>query len=490
MLKQSLVIFLSLVFIFIIHGYFIHPSSAQTSTWIDRQILTGTQIFYAMKAGGNNVHFLYGDGTVFYRRNTNQGAPGFWSTPDVALGSGFVYLEDPIAVSGQNVYAVYFRDFTKRSDWCCERDLGNMYLRRSTNGGSSWEPGEVKITPTNINFDQGAFRVAMAASGNNVHVVWMDFRDNTWDIYYRRFTDDGVNFTPSSEIKLVDGGVVQGDVIGAERPSIAVLGNTVHVAWLDGRDGCPSSPCAEVYYTRSTDNGITWPTQINHKRLTTNPLFSSRPDMDVIAPNTVIISYDQLITSTNEEVFVIRSTDNGINWTEPAQQLTNATNASTHNNLITAGNTAHVAWFDMRNPNIDVFSRSSFQSGAPNTWSLEENVSEEDPGRASVPHLGASTNYVHIVWDEGDGVRYQRKLLAQASPTPFATSTPVQNTPTPVTKKLGDVDGNNVVDIFDFNEVVGFFGRVQTNPYLDADLDKSGEVDIFDFNEVVANFEK
>lgn len=55
---------------------------------------------------------------------------------------------------------------------------------------------------------------------------------------------------------------------------------------------------------------------------------------------------------------------------------------------------------------------------------------------------------------------------------------------------LGDVDRNLVVDIFDFNEVVGFFGRVQTNPYLDADLDKSGKVDIFDFNEVVSNFGK
>lgn len=56
------------------------------------------------------------------------------------------------------------------------------------------------------------------------------------------------------------------------------------------------------------------------------------------------------------------------------------------------------------------------------------------------------------------------------------------------TGNLGDVDRDFKVGIADFNEVLGYFGTSQTNPYLDSDLDHSGRVWIEDFNEVVGNF--
>lgn len=78
-------------------------------------------------------------------------------------------------------------------------------------------------------------------------------------------------------------------------------------------------------------------------------------------------------------------------------------------------------------------------------------------------------------------------LPATSTPIPpTVTNTPVPPSPTP--RKLGDVDGVGGVTIADFNEVLGYFGTYQTNPYLDADLDRSGRVWIEDFNEVLAYF--
>jgi len=51
----------------------------------------------------------------------------------------------------------------------------------------------------------------------------------------------------------------------------------------------------------------------------------------------------------------------------------------------------------------------------------------------------------------------------------------------------GDVTGDGVTDVFDFNEVVGAFGQ-QVVPGRDGDLTFDGVVNVFDFNRVVGDF--
>lgn len=60
--------------------------------------------------------------------------------------------------------------------------------------------------------------------------------------------------------------------------------------------------------------------------------------------------------------------------------------------------------------------------------------------------------------------------------------------PEPSDPKLGDVDGNNRVDIFDYNQILTDFGKEESN--LASDLDKNGRVDIFDYNTLLTNFGK
>lgn len=69
-----------------------------------------------------------------------------------------------------------------------------------------------------------------------------------------------------------------------------------------------------------------------------------------------------------------------------------------------------------------------------------------------------------------------------------APSESYNSTPSVSPRKLGDVDNNNLVNIFDFNYFVGDFGQAGEN--LRSDFNNNSKVDLFDFNILISNFNK
>lgn len=82
------------------------------------------------------------------------------------------------------------------------------------------------------------------------------------------------------------------------------------------------------------------------------------------------------------------------------------------------------------------------------------------------------------------------------SPTPVVSSSPLPTASSPISApvspspvpsvKLGDIDGNGKVDIFDYNILLTNFGKVGTG--IQGDINSSGKVDIFDYNILLTNF--
>jgi hypothetical protein len=58
------------------------------------------------------------------------------------------------------------------------------------------------------------------------------------------------------------------------------------------------------------------------------------------------------------------------------------------------------------------------------------------------------------------------------------------------TVKIGDINADSFVDIFDFNKVISNFGRTGTFGFIPSDIDNNGEINIFDYFLVVENFMK
>jgi hypothetical protein len=356
-------------------------------------LFSESAIYGGFATSGTDVHAAQGEGTVRYRGSRDEGST--WRA-EMVLGSGSLFPERPVAAEGSNVAIGYVRDTRSVTDWCCARPLGNIFLRVSRDRGASWEP-ETQVTTS-----RGTLRFSVGVSGSRVHVVWMDYRSGaTWDVFYRRSIDGGRSWEP--EVRLVRGT----NSVGAGRPQIAVLGDSVHVAWMDARNS--SGPCTiegrftlpectEVYHKRSTDGGRTWEADV---RLTTGS-YSGRPDMTAQLPGTVFISYDHALGGGALEEFLIRSTDAGASWSPPVR-MSFTPGDSSHSSIVLSGSCAHLAWFDyIAGGGTESYYRASSDSGE--TWGTVERFSS-----GYTPLLAATPSYVHALYGEGGQYLYTRR---------------------------------------------------------------------------------
>jgi hypothetical protein len=129
-----------------------------------------------------------------------------------------------------------------------------LAMLTSMNASSQWQP-DVRLTNNPASSGTSPNSAwCVASSGTFVHVVWWDYRDGNFEVYYKRSIDAGVTW--GTDTRLTNNSAYSG------RPSVAVSGLVVHVVWGDYRDGN-----YEIYYKRSSDAGVSWGTDT---RLTNN----------------------------------------------------------------------------------------------------------------------------------------------------------------------------------------------------------------------------
>ena len=112
-------------------------------------------------------------------------------------------------------------------------------------------------------------------SQNNISIVWSDYRDGNWEIYYQKQTNEATPTTLIDDLSIsnLDGNNSQNPVVSAG-PDISGDGiPDIHVAWQDLKDGN-----WEIYYEKLSGTTIL----VNDKQLTlTDGYDSATPDIDV-----------------------------------------------------------------------------------------------------------------------------------------------------------------------------------------------------------------
>lgn len=205
-----------------------------------------------------------------------------------------------------------------------------VYYKRSTDGGTTWEP-DLRLSTDPASREHPA----IAVWSGNVYVVWHDTRGANLKIYFVRSTDSGNTWEP--EIPLTTSGA-------SAHSSIAATGTHVHVVYGDTREGH-----AEIYTRRSTDGGKTWEPEM---RISATPFESWVPTVAVSGENVYVAWVDY--RDGNEEEYIRRSTDGGATW-EPVTRLTENSADSWAPSIAVAGNSVHVVWFDRRDAGITHF---------------------------------------------------------------------------------------------------------------------------------------
>ncbi len=198
-----------------------------SSSWI----VNGNQLLPSIACSGSKIYLSYteeisGNRDIKFHGSTNNG--GSFITTQITSDTS-TQTRSTVAANGDYVYLAWNESKYGNIDIVC---------KRSTNGGSSWFT-ESRLTSHTA--DQ--YNPNISASGTNVHIVWVDNRDN-YEIYYISGTSYGSVWHTAT--RLTDNTAV------STNGSIAVSGNTLHVVWTDERTGL-----GDIYYKRNpTGNAI------------------------------------------------------------------------------------------------------------------------------------------------------------------------------------------------------------------------------------------
>jgi hypothetical protein len=351
--------------------------------------------------------------------------------PDVLLSNSNSSAELPkIARTGCIVHVSWY-----------ESSGGEIYYVRSTDNGGTWSaPLFIGIMTNPL--------LTLAASDNFVHVAWAIGAGPR--CVYRRSTDYGVTWgrydtvtfagyswpslgvagdsvyllmydsfvirtvlKRSTDRGLTWGPIQQVSTLGSE--GFAVRSPVIHVS-LGLWDSTQHSP--EVAYTKSMDGGVSW-----------TP-FVTLSDSDGFSSQGVSICSDQRYGPHltwwdgkftpypwTGDIFWRTSRDTGRTW-EPYDTLT-VEHRAKYPNIITQGETLHIAWTDDRfqpDTNPEIFYRMSMDLGL--TWQTPERLTFKE-GESFWPQLAVGDSFLHLVWtdsrpDSLPGYRqtyYKRKAL-------------------------------------------------------------------------------
>ena len=169
-----------------------------------------------------------------FTRSTDGGSA--WNTPQV-LAPGYTgYPDIAVSVNG-DIHVVWDGPSTRSANYT---DITYIH---STDGGANWIP-YVTLMHDTSNRSYGPRMVV--DQGGNINVLWYYGLQFSYNLTFRRSTNNGVNW---SATKILSNLPSAGDI-----PSIAVdsAGNLNVVGGLN-------YPQLNIYYLRSIDDGVTWP---------------------------------------------------------------------------------------------------------------------------------------------------------------------------------------------------------------------------------------
>lgn len=347
---------------------------------------------------------------IFYKKTSDYGLT--WSS-DLRLAYISGTSETPkIAVSGNIVHVV----------WIDHRNgKKQIYYKRSVDSGNSWSES-IRLINTVFDTEDPQLK----CTGSNIHLVWTDVRDGNAEIYYKKSSNDGLNW--SNDERLTN------NSFNSIEPSLDINLSEIHVVWKDYRDGN-----GEIYYKSSQNSGLNWSSD---KRLTFNSALSGLPAISVSGVNIHIVWLDA--RETYYKIFYKRSTDDGLSWGSDILLSGNINQNAYSPDIIVSGNICHVVWSDTRDNNYDIYYKNSTDIGS--NWSIDYSLTTDIDDSYS-PNVIFSGSKLFVFWfDNRTGhfeIFYKRNpignpiginLINSNIPTNFIIEQNYPNPFNPVTK--------------------------------------------------------
>lgn len=207
---------------------------------------------------------------------------------------------------------------------------------------------------------------AIAASGNNVYVLWSSNKTGKWEVMFRVSNDYGKSFADKVNLSNTSKS-------NSFHADVATFGNNVYVSWLDNNTGN-----LETYTRTSDDGGKTFGPILAINGTGALPQKSriiQIPQVDVFADSeenthiatsgdrVYIISWDK--GSENWEILFARSTDGGKTFEKTINLSNSPDTRSDHAMILVNENNVYMTWWETaRNGIQDPVFRASNDNGS------------------------------------------------------------------------------------------------------------------------------
>ncbi|MBN2244561.1 MAG: exo-alpha-sialidase [Candidatus Aminicenantes bacterium] len=262
-----------------------------------------------------------------------------------------------------------------------------------------WKPQDKRIDTGDEPGQHESWDPQMAASGDNVYVVWHDNRDGDSGIYFILSPDRGQTWWDQSVRLSAKPGPHYLDEILL--PQIGVSGENIYVVW---EQMVPQGGQKNIYFNHSQDGGFNWqPAVIRLDRYDQTGKISCCPQISCSGQNVYVAWIDN--RNSNWDVFFNHSSDMGASWQVEDVCLNSEEAAETrdyyHKDIAAWNDNVYVVCEKLKpNKRGEIYFYYSHDGG--NSWEGQPRFL----ARGFQPKVGCRKDHVYLVWydknTEGD----------------------------------------------------------------------------------------
>jgi len=294
--------------------------------------------------------------------------------------------------------------------WTCDfpttyRDLDQEALCDGVdnNCDAVVDEGCLRTLGTEVRLDRGvpanSIQPVIVGEARNLGVAFLDRRSGEADVYFTRSADNGASWAADLRVDTGTAGA-----FNSVQPALAWSGVNVFAAWGDFRGpGVDPAEFRQIYFNSSASSGATF--GASDRRINAGMDDDAFNLQLVVTPSGLVAVWEAIYNSLRgRHVWSSFSRDRGATW-GPVVQVDNAPTAavaSTPDVALGAGSRVYVVWRDNRSGSPDIYFKASADGGA--SWLGRDARLDTDAAGAHAseePSVAAdAAGNVYVAWQD------------------------------------------------------------------------------------------